>query len=63
MTFRGKRRKVVEVVSRDRWQGAYRLRCKLECGHTMPVQVKGRKTFTPSVGYCMDCAVLDVEAA
>lgn len=53
MTFRGKRREVVEVVSKERSGGAYHFRVRLSCGHQCRVvNAKTRADYVPTVGYC-----------
>lgn len=53
MTYRGKRRDVVEVLEQTRERGAYQFRVRFSCGH--PGKIRNARTTTgyrPTIGYC-----------
>lgn len=53
--MRGKKRQVVEVLTRDREAGGYRFSLRLSCGHSVrQASARTSKDYTPTVGYCCD---------
>ena len=68
--IRGKKRAVVEHLEQRRVETGerskkYQWTVRLECGHTVKASAQRacRKDQRPTMGYCLLCSAMDVEAA